>query len=167
MKKRNLLWVLCSLIIFLVTVFALIPISPRLYAEDFSQPTEEIIIATMVNNVRNANKVENLCWNETLAQIADVRAQDMINRCYFSHYTPEGTTVFALMKSFGIYKKYRGENLARGRPASCATPEGIINAWMQSESHRNNILRKAYSKIGVGIEVRDKEEKIIVLVFTN
>jgi len=174
MKKRNVFWALCFLAVFLVVSFVLIPISPAseyqtLYAEDTSQPTEEVILATMVNNVRNANSVENLCYIEDsiLSQIAKLRAQDMINRCYFSHYTPEGTTFLTLMKSFGINKKYRGENLARIRPASYGTLEEIINAWMASETHRNNLLKKAYSQIGVGIEFRGEEEKIIVLLFTN
>jgi len=171
MGKRKILWFLCFLAVFLVASFVLIPLSPvgkyqTLYAEDISQPTEEIIIATLINNVRNTNGVENLCYNETLAQIADIRARDMIERHYFGHYTPEKTTVFKLMNSWGIKAKYRGENLARGHPPEYATPENVVNAWMQSESHKYNLLRIKYRKIGVGIEVRE-EEKIIVLVFTN
>lgn len=173
MNKRNVLWALCFLTVFLVVSFVLIPISPTsecqaLYAEDTSQPTEEVIIGTLINNLRRENGAENLCYIEdsVLSQIADVRAKDMIDRHYFSHYTPEKTTVFNLMNSWRVTNKIRGENLARGHPPEILTPEAAVNAWMQSESHRNNLLRKAYSNIGIGIEVRE-EEKIIVLVFTN
>jgi len=171
MGKRKILWFLCFLAVFLVASFVLIPISPvgryqALYAEDNSQPIEEIQIATLINNVRNTNGVENLCYNETLAQIADIRAKDMIERNYFGHYTLEKTTVFNLMNSWGIKAKYRGENLARGYPPDYVTPEIVVNAFMQSGVHKFNLLRRVYSKIGVGIEVMG-EEKIVVLVFTN
>ena len=171
MGKRKILLFLCFLAVFLVASFVVVPISPvgryqALYAEDISQPTEEIIIATLINNVRNANGVENLCYNETLAQIADIRAKDMIERNYFGHYTPEKTTVFNLMNDWGIKAKYRGENLAISNPPDYVTPEKVVNAWMESGNHKLNLLRKVYRNIGVGIEVRG-EEKIVVLLFTN
>ena len=164
MGKRKIIWFLA---IFLMAIFVLL-ISPTgkyqvLCAEDISQPTEEIIIATMVNNIRNDNGIENLCWDETLAQIAKIRAKDMIESHYFGHWNPEGKTVFDQWK---IRSKYRGENLARGHPPEYVTPERVVSAFLQSESHKKNLLRKVYRKIGVGIEITE-EEKIVVLVFTN
>jgi len=171
MGKRKFLWVLVFLIVFLTVSFGFIPISPAgkyqaVYAKDDCQPTEEIQIATLVNNVRNANGVENLCYSETLAQVAVFRAKDMSERNYFSHYTPEGTTVLNLMRSWQIKFTCGGENLARGNPSDYVIPKNVVNAWMQSQGHKLNLLRTAYRKIGVGIEVKE-EEKIVVLVFTD
>lgn len=168
MGKRKIFWVLCFLTIF----FASFVLIPSIYAGSYAGHTdgrlsdEQIEIVVLINNQRAENGAKNLWYSEALGEIAAIRARDMLNRNYFSHYTPEGTTVFNLMNSWGIITKYRGENLARGKPASYATPEAIINAWMNSPTHRDNILRKAYSNIGIGIEVREGE-KIIVLVFTN
>jgi uncharacterized protein YkwD len=171
MNKRKKIWDLCFLVVILVICFVLIPISPAgryqtLYAEDISQPTEETIIFDSVNNIRDAYGIKNLCSNEVLFQIADIRAKDMIDRHYFSHYTPEGTTVVNIIKNWGIEAKYRGENLAEICPPEFATLENVINAWMGSEGHRNNILRNAYRQIGVSI-CNDGNRKIIVLVFTS
>ena len=51
-----------------------------------------------------------------------------------------------MMKSFGISYKTAAENIAKGQ----ATPQAVVNAWMNSAGHRANILNSSYTKIGVG-----------------
>jgi len=177
MSKRKILWFLCFLIVFLVVSFVLIPVSPvgryqTIYAGSYAGyadnrlSDEQIGIIVLINNQRAENNAKNLWYSEALGEIATIRAYDMLNRNYFSHYTPEGTTVFDLLRANNIKYRSAGENLARGYPSEYVTPENVINAILNSPSHRNNLLEKRYSKIGVGIEVQGKE-KVVVLVFTD
>ena len=70
----------------------------------------------------------------------------MKDKGYFSHTSPTYGSPFQMMKSFGISYKSAGENIARGY----ATPEAVVNGWMNSSGHRANILNKSFTHIGVG-----------------
>ncbi|MCL6087414.1 MAG: CAP domain-containing protein [Actinobacteria bacterium] len=126
----------------------------------------ENAIASLINNVRVENGLNALAADGSLTEIAKARSQDMMDRNYFSHYTPEGTTVFNLLKGNGIGYRYAGENLAQSAPASVGTPEGFLNAWLNSPSHRDNMLRSQYTKIGVGM-IETDSRRIVTTVFIN
>ena len=51
-----------------------------------------------------------------------------------------------MMKTFGISYRTAGENIAMGQ----RTPEEVVNAWMNSEGHRANILNASFTQIGMG-----------------
>lgn len=126
----------------------------------------ENAIAALINNTREANGLNALASDGSLNDIADIRSLDMLNRNYFSHYTPEGTNVFDLMRANGVGFKYGGENLAQSAPASAGTPEGFLNAWLNSPTHKDNILGSHYSKIGVSM-VEIDSRRIVTTVFIN
>jgi len=90
----------------------------------------------------------------------------MMDRGYFSHYSPEGTTVFNLMRANGIISKIRGENLGQAMPAGIGSPEAFLNAWKNSASHNANMLRAGYNFIGVGM-VDNGDRIVVTTVFTN
>lgn len=83
-----------------------------------------------------------------LNNVADVKAKDMNEKGYFSHTSPTYGSPFDMMRDFGITYKSAGENIAQGQQ----TPEEVVNAWMNSEGHRANILNNEYTHIGVGFE---------------
>jgi uncharacterized protein YkwD len=126
----------------------------------------ENAIASMINNVRAENGLNALAADPVLNSVAGIRSQDLIDRNYFSHYTPEGTNVFNVMKANGVSYSYAGENLAQSAPASAGTVEGFLNAWMNSPTHRDNILRAQYAKIGVSMAEIDSR-RVVTTVFTN
>jgi uncharacterized protein YkwD len=126
----------------------------------------ENAIAAMINNIRVANGLNALAFDGSLNDVAKVRSQDLIDRNYFSHYTPEGTNVFNLMKSMNVGYRYAGENLAQCAPASIGTPEAFLNAWMNSPTHMANILRAQYTLIGVSM-VEIDSRRVVTTVFTN
>jgi uncharacterized protein YkwD len=123
-------------------------------------------IAAMINNIRVENGLNALAADGSLNAVAENRSQDLLNRNYFSHYTPEGTNVFDVMRSFGVSYRYAGENLAQSAPASAGTTDGFMNAWMNSPTHKANILRAQYTKIGVSM-VEIDSRRIVTTVFTN
>jgi uncharacterized protein YkwD len=134
--------------------------------KDAALPDYENQVAALINNVREANGLNTLAADESLTNVAMVRSRDLLDRNYFSHYTPEGTNVFNIMNDMGIEFSYAGENLAQSAPASAGTPEGFLNAWINSPSHRDNMLRSQYTKIGVAM-VEIDSRRVVTTVFTN
>ena len=78
--------------------------------------------------------------------MARYKSQDMKDNNYFSHTSPVYGSPFDMMKNFGINYRTAAENIAKGQ----ATPQAVVNAWMNSSGHRANILNPSFTKIGVG-----------------
>jgi len=119
-----------------------------------------------INNIRAANGLGPLAASQTLTNIARSRSADMLSRGYFSHYTPEGLNIFNILKSNGISYRNAGENLAHSQPASAGTPQAFADAWMNSSTHRANILRGEYGQIGIGL-AENGGRRVVTTVFMN
>ena len=126
----------------------------------------ENAVACLINNYRTSSGLNAIAYEPTLTYIAKLRSADLMDRGYFSHYTPEGTTVFDLLKSNGITARLRGENLGQAMPAGIGSPEAFLNAWQNSPSHNANMLRVGYNYIGVGM-VDNGDRIVVTTVFTN
>jgi len=126
----------------------------------------ESAILNLINNTRISNGLGSLQANQTLTDIARSRSNDMLTKSYFSHYTPDGRNIFNFLKESGVSYVNGGENLAHSSPASSGTPEAFMNAWMSSPTHKANILRSVYSKIGIGIS-ENGGRRVVTTVFTN
>jgi len=81
----------------------------------------------------------------TLSAMAQERAQEIVE-CW-SHTRPDGSNVTALASEYGLSYSVLGENLGKGY----SSPDAVMNAWMNSPKHRDNILSGNKSRIGVGI----------------
>jgi uncharacterized protein YkwD len=126
----------------------------------------ENAVAAYINDYRVKNGLNAIAFDPTLTYVAKYRSQDLIDRNYWSHYTPEGTTVFNLFKENGVKYKIGGENLGQATPAGIGTPEAFMNAWENSPSHNANMLRVGYNYIGVGM-VSNGDRIVVTTVFTN
>jgi uncharacterized protein YkwD len=126
----------------------------------------ENAVAALINSYRTASGLNAIAYEPTLTYIAKLRSQDLMDRNYFSHYTPEGTTVFNLFRSNGISYRIGGENLAQAMPAGIGSPEAFMNAWQNSPAHNANMLRVGYNYIGVGM-VDNGDRIVVTTVFTN
>ncbi len=109
------------------------------------------------NSTRRAHGRRALCLSRVLTLAARSRSQDMLNRDYFSHYTPGGVTVIDQLKRKGYYSydpsdyHMLGENIAMGGDGKDEdTPEHLFTGLMHSEGHRENILRADFGEVGVG-----------------
>lgn len=91
------------------------------------------------NKERISAGLPELVWSDELAEAADIRAEEIID--YFSHVRPDGT------KCYALGDRIHGENIARGPHASGAE---FVQHWMDSPGHRENILRKEFTMMGVG-----------------
>ena len=103
-------------------------------------------VIRLVNEIRQQNGLRPLAANWELSRVARYKSQDMLNNRYFSHNSPTYGTPFQMMKAFGLSFRTAGENIARGH----ATPQAVVNGWMNSSGHRANILNAGYTQIGVG-----------------
>lgn len=103
-------------------------------------------VVTLVNEERAKNGLGALKIDTALSKMARVKSNDMATHKYFDHTSPTYGSPFDMMKQFGITYQYAGENIAMGQQ----TPQEVMNAWMNSEGHRANILNKNFTHIGVG-----------------
>lgn len=111
--------------------------------EEYNQEQEVI---RLVNKERAEVGLPALKYDWELARVAKYKSRDMNNVGYFSHNSPTYGSPFTMMKDFGISYKSAGENIARGQ----ASAEEVVNAWMNSPGHRENILNEDFTHIGVG-----------------
>lgn len=103
-------------------------------------------VAELVNQYRAQNGLSSLVLDTELSMVARTKSLDMKNNGYFSHVSPAYGSPFDMMKQFNISYHSVGENIAMGQ----MTPESVMQAWMNSEGHRANILNPSYTRIGVG-----------------
>ncbi len=103
-------------------------------------------VVRLVNVERTKAGLKELTYDWELSRVARIKSQDMKDNKYFSHNSPTYGSPFDMMKSFGIRYRSAGENIAKGQ----ATPQAVVNAWMNSSGHRANILNSSFTHIGVG-----------------
>ncbi len=107
----------------------------------------EAEVLALTNAERRKVGCANLNANATLTFVARDHSADMIARNYFSHTSPDGTTMSDRVDASG----YRWWGLAENIAAGQGTPQQVVTAWMNSEGHRKNILNCAYVDLGVGL----------------
>ncbi len=140
-------------------------------SQDVSKPQAtlndyENAVAALINDYRTSSGLNAIAYEPTLTYVAKLRSTDLMDRNYFSHYSPEGTTVFNLFRANGVSYKIGGENLGQAMPAGIGTPEAFMGAWKNSPTHNANMLRVGYNYIGVGM-VDNGDRIVVTTVFTN
>lgn len=103
-------------------------------------------IESLINKERTSRGIAPLKDNSKLDQAALNKSADMISRKYFEHYA-YGLTPWDFIKKQNYDYLYAGENLAM----DFETSEGMVSAWMNSETHRKNILNPDFTEMGVGV----------------
>lgn len=100
----------------------------------------------LVNKERAGRGLKKLAWSDRLRDVGRDHCLDMFERGYFSHYTPEGDSPFDRMDKAGINYRAAGENLAYAPNVEVAH-QGL----MDSPGHRENIFRREFGALGVGV----------------
>jgi uncharacterized YkwD family protein len=112
--------------------------------KDASQFEQKVV--DLVNQEREKQGLKPLTLNKKLSDVARTKSKDMVDKGYFDHNSPTYGSPFDMMKQFGIEYTTAGENIAKGQQS----PEDVMNAWMNSDGHRKNILNPDFTEIGVG-----------------
>lgn len=120
------------------------PISHGVLAYATEMSSSQLLNAT--NQQRSSNGQATLRINDQLSAAAQAKAEDMASRNYWSHNTPDGTPPWVFIDAEGYGYTKAGENLAYGFATSAST----VTGWMNSPSHKANLLDGAYSEVGFG-----------------
>jgi len=104
-------------------------------------------LVSLTNQARVNYNLNNLTINPLLTKAAYAKAENLLKNDYFSHNSPDGKKFSAWVREADYTYTVVGENLAMGFSSN----EAIINAWMQSPKHRENILRPEYNDIGLAV----------------
>jgi uncharacterized protein YkwD len=100
-----------------------------------------------MNRERLARGEKPLRLNRELCAAANDRVRDMLTQHYFAHDAPDGTQPFVWADREGYAYTEIGENLAVGY----RTPDDVVDGWMHSPKHRDNVLNDAFVDVGVAV----------------
>ncbi|MBU2158962.1 CAP domain-containing protein [Patescibacteria group bacterium] len=124
------------------------------------------VLSTLANEDREKNGVAALVPDELLAEAAQLKANDMAEKGYFSHVDPLGRAPWYWLDQVGYSYTYAGENLA----VDFKDSEDVEEAWMNSPTHRANIVKPQYTRIGIGTaegEYKGKKTTFVVQFFAT
>lgn len=130
------------------------------YASDITP--EQVIEIT--NQKRAEQGLPPLKLNGVLSEAARRKAGDMFAFDYWAHRSPSGRDPWSFLKETGYNYLYAGENLAR----DFMTTDSMVEAWMNSPTHRDNILNGRYQEIGIAVvdgTLRGAETTLVVQLF--
>lgn len=103
---------------------------------------------TAMNAHRADHGCEPLAWRSDVATVAEAHSRDMVDRDYFSHYSPEGDGPGDRLADADVSTTGWAENIAYGT----ADGETVLGLWLDSPGHRANIENCALTHHGVGLE---------------
>jgi hypothetical protein len=103
------------------------------------------VLVEKTNRVRLAEAKPELAVSEVLTLAAQLKADDMAQKGYFAHTSPEGKTPWHWLQTAGYKYQTAGENLA----VNFVDSSDVHNAWLNSPTHRANIVRDGFTEIGI------------------
>lgn len=121
-------------------------------------------IIRLTNSQRNQNGLASLVENKKLDLAAEAKASDMFANNYWAHYSPQGKSPWNFITGVGYKYTYAGENLARDFDDA----NSVVAAWMNSPSHRSNMLETNFREIGVAVtdgKLGGREGTLVVQMF--
>jgi len=150
------------LIVIKIAVSSLLFITFPSSAEFSTVTTNRIIELT--NQARVEQGLPLLIHNPILDQSASYKADDMIVNNYFNHDSPAGITPWEWFKKAGYNYTFAGENLAM----NFSDAEEAVTAWLESPTHKANIMNSSYDEIGVSViigQIDGQETTLVVQHF--
>ncbi len=124
------------------------------------------VLAMGTNNERESNDLPDLVTNNLLTKAAQMKAEDMAAKGYFSHNSPDGKTPWSWIDAVGYQYEYAGENLA----VNFTDSKDVTDAWMNSPTHRDNIVKANYTEMGTGVAMgmyKGRESIFVVQLYAN
>ena len=105
-----------------------------------------------------------LTENTQLKIAAEKKAEDMLKKDYWSHFSPTGGSPWDFIKESGYQYEFAGENLAKNFLYS----KNVVDAWMNSPTHKENIIKKEYTEVGYAVTngvLNGEETTLVVQMF--
>ena len=121
---------------------------------------EEQEFLDKINELRTKNNLPELQIDDNVENVARLKAQDLAENNYFSHTSDKYGTPFEMLTTSGVNYKTASENIAGNNSI-----DGAISSWMNSDSHKNNILSTDFNYTGVAVVHSNTYGKILVQFF--
>jgi len=153
---NNIALVIYTLILFVTNVLGNTILASDVLASSIT--TKNIIELTNVERAKYGYAP--LSGNNALNTAAMMKANNMFKEQYWDHFGPNGETPWQFIKASGYSYVYAGENLAKG----FKTSEGVVQAWMASPTHKDNVLSPNYNEIGVAVVSGNLKGENVILV---
>lgn len=133
-------------------------VADKLNTTELTKDEKEVF--DTINKKRVEAGLDELKIDDDLQNICRIKAGEMVEKEYFSHNSPTYGTPFEMLKKERIEYKVAGENIAGN-----ADNQKAVEAWMNSENHKANIINKGYNYTGVAVVNSPKYGKIYVQIF--
>ena len=124
------------------------------------------VLVDLTNEARAARGVPTVTHNSQLDRAAQAAAEDMAERGYFAHVSPDGKAPWYWLNQVGYQYSYAGENLA----VNFTDSEEVQSAWLASPTHYANIIKPQYTEVGFGTasgRYEGKETTFVVEFFAT
>jgi hypothetical protein len=147
----------------LIRIFSLFP-NPTINLKNFNTLVSVDKVIELTNFERQKYGLTKLSQNSKLTKAAEEKAEHMIKKQYWAHVAPDGTAPWDFIKETNYQYVVAGENLAR----DFSNSQDMVKAWMNSTTHRDNIINPKYDEIGIAViegEFLGKNTKLIVQIF--
>jgi uncharacterized protein YkwD len=115
-------------------------------------------ILSLINAVRQQNGLATLSMDAKLNAAAQAHSEDMACQNFIDHTGSDGSDWAARVKKQSYSYSYVSENIYAGDPAFGGDAQGAFDWWMNSPVHRDNILSKKITQIGIGFAASDKAQ---------
>jgi hypothetical protein len=146
-----------GLILLLIATFGL----SGIYALDISE-NQAYQVLSEINKIRADSGLHELQAEMASMKAAGTHARELVERQTLSHWGIDGSRVIERYRIAGGTGLTAGENLGAGDSVT-----SIIEAWMQSPAHRDNLLRVDWFSAGVGHQQTGSGRIVLVVVFNN
>lgn len=159
-----------SSLLFYVTLLLLIQFSVKTFKKDnpdilgYSKDVTVTRLLSLVNQKRQEAGLSSVELSPLLTTAATNKGNDMFTNNYWAHISPSGKTPWEFIRGAGYDYEYAGENLAK----SFDTSDQVVAAWMNSPTHRANILKPEYTEMGLAVingKLQGEETTLVVQEF--
>ncbi|MBI2630756.1 hypothetical protein HYW73_00875 [Candidatus Nomurabacteria bacterium] len=136
-----------AVVIFLEIFTFLIPAIANINLSGGMAAILPAVLGELTNQERQSQNLAVLSVNPVLTRAAEMKAEDMADKGYFAHTSPEGITPWYWIELAGYEYQYAGENLA----VNFRDSKDVTIAWLNSPTHKANIVKGNYTEMGTGI----------------
>ena len=132
----------------------------KMITQEVEMTQEEQETLDLINKYRKQNGLGELKPLARLQQTAKLKAEDLVKNEYFSHNSETLGNPFEMLKSNNVIYDIAGENLAGN-----TEPKEAVEAWINSETHKQNILEEKFNYTGICVIESSVYGKIFVQLF--
>ncbi|GGE66505.1 CAP domain-containing protein [Priestia taiwanensis] len=105
-------------------------------------------ILDVTNMIRKRHQLSVLKWNDKASHVAYLHSKDMKDNTFFAHESPTTGELKDRLQRGNVSYRSAGENIAYNYTDGIAA----VEAWMNSEGHRKNMVQPAFKSLGVGVD---------------